>query len=89
MSPGLDGRKVHFDGRIGPESSFYDECVNVMWQENACADESVSLQYHQDFNQEVMHLCVSPKPNGVRSPKIALQMDNPNTQNKPLIREFC
>jgi len=36
-----------------------------------------------------MHLCGPPKPNGVRSPKIALQLDNLNTQNTPLIRKFC
>ena len=89
MPPGLVNRKVHFDSRVGPESSFYDERVNVMWQEKAWADESVSLQYLQDLNQEVMHLCGPPKPNGVRSLKVALQMDNLNTQNTPLIREFC
>ena len=68
---------------------FYDERVNVMWQEKAWADEPVSLQYIQNFNQQVMHLCGPPQPNGVRSPKIALQLDNLNTQNTSLIREFC
>ena len=76
MPPGLRNRKVHFDGRTGPESSFYDERVDVMWQEKAWADEHVSLQYLHNFNQQVMHLCGPPKPNGVRSPKIALQFDN-------------
>ena len=35
MPPGLVNRKVHFDVRTGPESSFYDKRVNVMWQEKA------------------------------------------------------
>ena len=33
MPPGLVNQKVRFDGRTGPESSFYDKRVNVMWQE--------------------------------------------------------
>ena len=37
MSPGLVNRKVHFDD-AGPDSSFYDERVNVMWQEKTWAD---------------------------------------------------
>ena len=89
MPPGLRHRKVHFEGRTGPEASFYDDRVDVMWQEKAWADETVSLQYLQNFNQQVMHLCGPPKPNGVRTPKIAVQLDNLNTQNTPLIREFC
>ena len=35
IPPGLVNRKVHFDVRTGPESSFYDKRVNVMWQEKA------------------------------------------------------
>ena len=42
MPPGLVNRKVHFDGDSGPDSSFYDERVNVMWQEKPLADESIS-----------------------------------------------
>ena len=34
MPPGLVNRKVHFDGRTCPESSFYNKRANVMWQEN-------------------------------------------------------
>ena len=63
MPPGLRHRKVHFEGRTGPEASFYDDRVDVMWQEKAWADETVSLQYLQNFNQQVMHLCGPPKPN--------------------------
>ena len=39
MPPGLRNRKVEFDGRKGPEQSFYDDRVDVMWQEKAWADE--------------------------------------------------
>ena len=68
----LDNRKVHFDGDTSPDSSFYDERVNVMWKEKAWTNESVSLQYLQNFNQQVMHLYGPSKLDGVRSPKIAL-----------------
>ena len=58
MPPGLVNRKVHFDGRTGAESSFYDKRVNVMWQEKAYEEaplrgvrESVWLQkWSQKYN---------------------------------------
>ena len=35
MPPGLRNRKVQFEGRTGPEASFYDDRVDVIWQEKA------------------------------------------------------
>ena len=35
MPAGLRNRKVHFEGRTGPEASFYDDRVDVIWQEKA------------------------------------------------------
>ena len=43
MPLGLRGRKVQFDGRTGAEASFYNDRVNVMWQEKAWADETISM----------------------------------------------
>ena len=36
-----------------------------------------------------MHLCGPLKPHRVRTPRIAVQLDNLNTQNTPLVRKFC
>ena len=57
--PGLASRKVKFEGKKGREDEFYDKRVDVMWQEKAWADEIVSTQYLENFNQQVMLVFLS------------------------------
>ena len=86
--PGLASRKVNFEGKVGREDEFYDERVDVMWQEKAWADEIVSTQYLENFNEQVMYLRSKPK-RGYVEKKILVQMDNLDSQNTPNIRDFC
>ena len=59
-----------------------------MWQEKAWADEIVSTQYLENFNEQVMHLRSKPK-RGYVEKKILVQVDNLDSQNTPNIRDFC